>query len=1434
MDNVSAIKKNIKDLRQEFYRSPKDVIVLVNLGKKLLDCRKYKDSIVWFEKALILDKDNMEAIDGLAKAFLECGLFYSARKYCERSLSISPNNKPMRSIFFELKKNPVTQKKSVTFYVPCYNAERFIAACIEGILAQSYPISEVLIIDDGSSDKTSEIANRYPVRIIRHEKNLGLSSSRNTAIKHARGEYIASVDADVVADKYWLEYLIMIFDDDTVGGADGRLLEANGLTAVDRWRQVNLIQHWGKHKKINPPALAGCNTLYRKRCLDEVGGYNDKKFRNYHEDIDLSWRVKLSYKLIYEPRAIVRHIRTDSLKSIIDTYWQWFKVTRGELVGLYMDFNTLISRIYSNFQVSHNMVLKSIRKKRLHLLYLDIILGFRNTLRDILYMEEFSGIPKDIVAQTVLATIAGFRYQLERKRGVSQDFIDFVLKDLKDLIGPLREEYKSTIEKLGISPGISPGVFLTNYKKIKTLLPRAEYKFVNFILKVWNGTFKLKPLSWKEAEVSARRVRYEEIRNPNLIPTFRVMLLNPPWRIGERCGIGAGSRWPYTTTDVDEVSSVPDYVPFPFFLAYATALLKKNGLNAVIVDAIAEGLSDEEFLERIKGFNPELVLIETATVSIENDLEWAAKLKDINENIEVAFTGTHVSALGGDFLLENSDVDYLVIGEYEFAALELSESLKAGKLPKDVSGVIYRDKNGKIVSNGRSGGILNLDDLPLPERLTLPIYNYDDSGGTATPKPTVQVMASRGCPFGCIFCLWPQVLYGNRTYRARRPESVADEMEMLVKEYGFKGVYFDDDTFNIGKERILKLCNEIKRRNIQIPWAIMARADTSDFETLKTMRDAGLCALKFGVESGVQELVDNCGKGLSLKSVEEAVGNCRRLGIKVHLTFTFGLPGETRDTIAQTIAYALRLDPDTVQFSLTTPFPGTKYYKSLEENGLLLTKNWGRYDGNRYSVIRNINLSTKELEAAIEKAQSVWDAHCQKKKNRSFSIVGGEHIPKNDEEKGKIAIVDLLFTWPPHGGSASDINAVGSQLVKHGFSVQMFVPFYTSPFKRGNIRVPPLFPVHQLQFNKNTFTPEIVAQAFKKTVDMFEPDYVIVGDGWGLKPYIASALKKYKVFLRFYAYENLCLMRNGVFLRDGAVCPYNFITHRERCLECINNEMVKRRTRSRLFDEVFISRGLTKEFHELVKRSIKQAHGIIVSNSKTADIVSCLNKNICIVPGGVDTDRFSIHCNNDRKNGRINILMTGRVIDETKGLNILKAACGKLRRKREDFSVTVTGAKKTNDPFIKSSGWLEPIQGSFVTVTGARKTNSSFIKSVGWLQPKQMPRLYKQADICVFPSIWPEPFGLGAVEAMAAGKPVVASNVEGLKQIVIDQETGFLVRPGDADDLAEKIEILLDNPKLRNTMGQAGRKRVEEKYEWNNIFEKYYLPLFTFPRNKKI
>ena len=449
---------------------------------------------------------------------------------------------------------------------------------------------------------------------------------------------------------------------------------------------------------------------------------------------------------------------------------------------------------------------------------------------------------------------------------------------------------------------------------------------------------------------------------------FKIFLGNAPWRKDGYYGVRAGSRWPHFET-CDE-----DYMPFPFFLAYATAVLEDKNFKCLLVDGIAENISEEEFLRRANDFKPDLILLEVSTISIDVDLNYARKMKEENGYSLIALSGLHTGMFEEDFLKHYEFIDFILQGEYEYTLLELAESLSNGRNPDNIPGLITRGKDGNIIINPRRPVIENLDDLPWPARHHLPLDKYDDRPG-AIPKRSAQIWASRGCPFNCVFCAWPQIMYGNNKYRVRNPVDVLDEIEYLVRELDVKSVYFDDDTFNIGKTRILKICDEFVKRNLDIPWAIMARADTADEEMLCAMKEAGLYALKYGVESASQDILDKTEKRIDIEKVKRMVKITKDLGINVHLTFCLGLPGETKETLNRTIDLACELSPDSLQFSIVTPFPGSKYFKILDSKGMIVSKNWSDYDGYSKAVIKTEHLSAEELEEGLKEAYRRWDQH---------------------------------------------------------------------------------------------------------------------------------------------------------------------------------------------------------------------------------------------------------------------------------------------------------------------------------------------------------------------------------------------------------------------------------------------------------------------------
>ncbi len=439
---------------------------------------------------------------------------------------------------------------------------------------------------------------------------------------------------------------------------------------------------------------------------------------------------------------------------------------------------------------------------------------------------------------------------------------------------------------------------------------------------------------------------------------MRIILANPPWNENGRFGVRAGSRWPFTSQP--EGDGYISYIPFPFFLAYTASLLKKENKEVRLIDAIAEKIDEQKLIEEMKSYNPGLVVIEASTPSFKNDLRIIQNIHLNLPDCQIAICGPHPSVFPGQILREYNFINYILIGEYEYTLLSLVNHLENNLGLESILGLAYWE-DGKIRINNSRLAIDNLDNLPWPEREGVSVYKYND-GFAGLPTPNVQMWTSRGCPFECIYCLWPQTMYREHRYRKRNPIDAIDEMEYLIKKFNFKAVYFDDDVFNIDRGHTLDICEEIKKRQIKIPWAVMARADLMDEGLLEAMANAGLYAIKYGVESANQEILNFCKKNMNLDKTHQIIKFTKELGIKVHLTFCLGLPGETKQTAQETINFIQDTAPESFQFSFATPFPGTEYFNYVKERGLLTSEDWSDYDGNYKCIVKTQQLTSDYLE----------------------------------------------------------------------------------------------------------------------------------------------------------------------------------------------------------------------------------------------------------------------------------------------------------------------------------------------------------------------------------------------------------------------------------------------------------------------------------------
>ncbi|MDP2924041.1 MAG: glycosyltransferase [Candidatus Omnitrophota bacterium] len=253
----------------------------------------------------------------------------------------------------------------VSVYVPCYNAKKTIDKCLQAILKQTYPVDEILVVNDGSDDGSAEIISKFPVKIINNENNKGLAAARNIALQEARNNFVASVDADCIVDSNWLEECMKNFNNPNVVAVGGRLVETYNNNIADSWRQVHLKHHWGENRLTDPIFLSGSNLVVRKDAIKQVGFYDEKKYRNNYEDVDLSLRLKeRSFKLIYEPKAKVMHMRRDTIVSVLKSFWQW----------KYPDYKQkYIMRPVFNLVNSIKLISEDMANKNHRLIFMDIL-----------------------------------------------------------------------------------------------------------------------------------------------------------------------------------------------------------------------------------------------------------------------------------------------------------------------------------------------------------------------------------------------------------------------------------------------------------------------------------------------------------------------------------------------------------------------------------------------------------------------------------------------------------------------------------------------------------------------------------------------------------------------------------------------------------------------------------------------------------------------------------------------------------------------------------------------------------------------------------------------------------------------------------------------------------------------------------------------------
>ncbi|MBW2971357.1 B12-binding domain-containing radical SAM protein [Candidatus Woesearchaeota archaeon] len=457
----------------------------------------------------------------------------------------------------------------------------------------------------------------------------------------------------------------------------------------------------------------------------------------------------------------------------------------------------------------------------------------------------------------------------------------------------------------------------------------------------------------------------------------RVLITDLPWR-GKKYAGRAGMRWAHTSNKEPVIS----YRPFPFYIGCSAAVLEQAGHEVEVVDALSERLSEHEFFNRVSGFNPDYIVAETHTPSYNNDRYFAAELKK-KTGAKIALAGPHATALPQEVLKENPAVDYVLAGEYEFLLKRLVEK-------KPPRGIL------------RLKQVVDINRIPWPARHLFKMHLYNEV--FCRNYPNVHLMASRGCFYRCSYCNLNTMNCG-RIHRPRKAQDIVTEIKHCIDAYKPKELYFDDDIIN-GTPRALEAWLDLKmKEGIDMPITGMGHVAISE-KLLEKMAKAGCQGLKRGVESADNRVLRRLGKGITIEMAERTLQKCKELGIRTHLTYAIGLPGDTEQTIKKTIEFAQK-HGDQYQISLAAPFPGTPLYEEAKRQGWLHIESWDDLDGMKGAVISYPNLSRERLFELYQKGQ---------KSTYTKFLTGGEwrkYIKMIYQEHGVKGVFKLIFIRGP-------------------------------------------------------------------------------------------------------------------------------------------------------------------------------------------------------------------------------------------------------------------------------------------------------------------------------------------------------------------------------------------------------------------------------------
>lgn len=466
---------------------------------------------------------------------------------------------------------------------------------------------------------------------------------------------------------------------------------------------------------------------------------------------------------------------------------------------------------------------------------------------------------------------------------------------------------------------------------------------------------------------------------------MRILCLNPPFKT-EYGRFSRTSRSPAITKS--------GTIYYPIWLCYVAGVIEEAGHDVMVIDSCAYGYNLEKTLQLVAGFKPEMAVLDTSTPSIYDDVKVSSEIKKILPDCFVVLMGTHPTALPEETLLLSNGstppspllvrggkggfggaIDAVAVGEADYTVRELAQKLSEADLHRVRTDIKYRNNilsaidgiayrvGDKICINKSREFIKDLDELPFVSKVYKKHLDTGKYFFAASDYPEIQIMTARGCVAQCTFCVYPQTIHGLK-YRVRSSQNIADEFQWIKENMPeVREVGIEDDTFTGSQKRVVEFCQEINKRSIKIKWYCNVRVDLK-YETMQWMKKAGCVLVTVGYESANREILKNINKRITPEMIVEFSRNTRKVGLLVHGCFIAGNRGETRETLEESLALALQMMDDTMQFFPLMVYPGTKDYEWAKEKCLLTSRDFSDYntsDGCHNSVLRMPEMTSDEI-----------------------------------------------------------------------------------------------------------------------------------------------------------------------------------------------------------------------------------------------------------------------------------------------------------------------------------------------------------------------------------------------------------------------------------------------------------------------------------------